>query len=300
MAKKKSTRKSGSSGKSRGQKLTPSKRKAGAGARAAARTSGGRRKTAGAKTPQGKAKRKQASNPPRPGKRKAASTRKTAKASSRKPAVKRVAKKAAKKRSKPSRSAKPTSARRGASTAPRARKTRLGGTGRESTLDQTPETGRSVRGRTNPMPTRRSTGTPAGAGSSRQAPGLDRSRKQLRELEETVTGPPSSLDMDRNASAARSGRRHMQNELEDHTESSPAITGGDVDADWQEAYAVGDEAPGGDNPTPDQDRVDDIGKALGVTYEDNEELKASDKIAERDRHRWELDPASSDDYRERE
>ncbi len=38
-------------------------------------------------------------------------------------------------------------------------------------------------------------------------------------------------------------------------------------------------APGGDNPTPDQDRVDDIGKALGVQYDDNEELKASDKIS---------------------
>jgi hypothetical protein len=150
------------------------------------------------------------------------------------------------------------------------------------------------------MPTRRSTDTPSGAGSSRNAPGLDRSRKELRELEETITGPPSSLDMDRNASAARSGRRHMQDALDEHTETSPALTGGDVDANWEDAYAVGDEAPGGDNPTPDQDRVDDIGKALGVTYEDNEELKASDKIAERDRHRWELDPASSDDYKERE
>jgi hypothetical protein len=78
------------------------------------------------------------------------------------------------------------------------------------------------------------------------------------------------------------------------------MTGGDVDADWEDAYAVGDEAPGGDNPTPDQDRVDDIGKALGVVYEDNEELKASDKIADRDKHRWELDPASSEDYRDRD
>ena len=150
------------------------------------------------------------------------------------------------------------------------------------------------------MPTRRSTGTAAGAGTSRQAPGLDRSRKRLREVEETVEAPPSSLDMDRSASAVRSGRRHLQDSINEHTETSPAITGGDVDADWQEAYAVGDEAPGGDNPTPDQDRVDDIGKALGVTYEDNEELKASDKIAERDKHRWELDPASSDDYKDRD
>jgi hypothetical protein len=150
------------------------------------------------------------------------------------------------------------------------------------------------------MPTRRSTGTPAGAGSTRHAPGLDRERKQLRELEETVEGPPSSLDLDRHPSAARSGRRHLQDALDDHPETGPVMTGGDIDADWEDAYAVGDEAPGGDNPTPDQDRVDDIGRALGIEYQDNEELKGADKIAERDRHRWELDPASSDDYRDRD
>jgi hypothetical protein len=280
MAKKKSSK---TTSKARGQKRTPLKRKAGAGARAMARTAGGRstgltgrRKSAGAKSPKGKAKRKKASNPPRPGTRKAAprgakTTRKTAAA----------------------RTARTGAARKSA-------RKRAGGTGREKTLAQTPQTGRSVRGRTNPMPTRRSTGTAAGAGGTRHAPGLDRERKRLRELEESLEGPPSSLDMDRTASAARSGRRHMQDTINDHTETSPAISGGDVDADWQEAYAVGDEAPGGDNPTPDQDRVDDIGKALGVIYEDNEELKGSDKIAERDKHRWELDPASSDDYRERD
>lgn len=96
--------------------------------------------------------------------------------------------------------------------------------------------------------------------------------------------------------AARSGGEELQHRLGQHTEASPALTAGDIDANWGDAYAVGDEAPGGDNPTPDQDRVDDIGKALGVTYEDNEELQASDKITERDRHRWELDPASSDDW----
>ncbi len=83
-----------------------------------------------------------------------------------------------------------------------------------------------------------------------------------------------------------------------HNETSPELTGGDVDANWENGYAVGDESPGGDNPTPDQDRVDDIGKALGVQYNDDEELKAADKIIERDRHRWELDPASAEDYPE--
>jgi hypothetical protein len=177
---------------------------------------------------------------------------------------------------------------------------RKGGTGSERTLAQTPETGRSVRGPTNPMPTKRSTGTPAGAGSTRRAPSLDRARRQLRELDETVPSPPSSLTLDRTPSAARSGRREMREALDEHKETSPVLTGGDVDADWEDAYAVGDEAPGGDNPTPDQDRVDDIGKALGVEYQDNEELRAADKVADRDRHRWELDPASSEDYRDRD
>jgi hypothetical protein len=181
--------------------------------------------------------------------------------------------------------------RRSAKAGPKA-----GGTGRESTLAQTPEAGRSVRGRTNPMPTKRSTGTAAGAGGTRLAPGLERERKRLREVEESVPGPPSSLNMDRHGSAARTGRATLRSAKRAHTETSPAMTGGDVDADWEDAYAVGDEAPGGDNPTPDQDRVDDIGRALGVEYADNEELKGADKIADRDRHRWELDPASAEDY----
>jgi hypothetical protein len=120
-----------------------------------------------------------------------------------------------------------------------------------------------------------------------------------RTLEETVPTPPSSLDMERHGSAVRTGRAEMAGELLDHSGMSPAITAGDVDVDVEDAYFTGDEAPGGDNPTPDQDVVDDIGKALGVQYDDNEELKASDKITERDRHRWEMDPASSEDYKDR-
>lgn len=115
-----------------------------------------------------------------------------------------------------------------------------------------------------------------------------------------VPTPPSSLDLDRHPSAARSGRKEMAERLQQHTSTSPAMTAGDVDADWEAAESVGDEAPGGDNPTPDQDVVDDIGRALGVEYDDDEELKGGDEIKARDRHRWELDPASSDDFDDRE
>ena len=133
---------------------------------------------------------------------------------------------------------------------------------------------------------------------ARTAPGLNRERRTIRD-DDIVQTPPSSLDFDRSASAARSGRRELRDRYDEHTETSPALTGGDVDADWESASSVGDEAPGGDNPTPDQDLVDDIGRALGVEYQDNEELKGEAKISKRDRNRWELDPASSDDWDER-
>lgn len=116
------------------------------------------------------------------------------------------------------------------------------------------------------------------------------------ELEASI---PSSLDVDRSASAARSGRAELQERLEEHHAGGPEIAGGDIDADWGSAYAVGDEAPGGDNPTPDQDIVDEVGRALGVEYADNEELKGAEKLEERDRRRWELDPASSEDWEDR-
>ena len=134
-----------------------------------------------------------------------------------------------------------------------------------------------------------------GPKAATKTPRLDRAR---RTLDDTVPSPPSSLDLDRNASAARSGRAEFAQKVQNHRGMTD-VNGGDPDVDIEDAYFTGEEAPGGDNPTPDQDIVDDIGKALGVEYEDNEELKASDKVVERDKHRWELDPASSEDYKDR-
>jgi uncharacterized protein DUF6335 len=133
----------------------------------------------------------------------------------------------------------------------------------------------------------------------RSTPPATRLDRVRRTLEETVQTPPSSLNMVRRGTAVRTGRAEVAESLQQHRGMSPDITGGDVDVDVEDAYFNGDEAPGGDNPTPDQDIVDDIGKALGVEYQDNEELKAADKVTERDRKRWELDPASSEDYKER-
>jgi hypothetical protein len=140
-------------------------------------------------------------------------------------------------------------------------------------------------------------GRPAAAKPPVKTPRLDRVRRLL--TDETIPTPPSSLNLNRHASAARTGRAGIAETLREHATMEPAITAGDVDASIENAYFSGEEAPGGDNSTPDQDIVDDIGRAVGVEYDDNEELKASDKIAGRDKHRWELDPASSEDYKDR-
>lgn len=134
------------------------------------------------------------------------------------------------------------------------------------------------------------------ASAPKKTPNLDRPRKTVAE----VHGIPSSLDLNRTASAAKSGRAEMRNTLSKNTGGGPALTGGDVDADWQSAESIGDEAPGGDNPTPDQDVVDDIGRSLGVEYADDEELQGGAEISERDHHRWELDPSSKDDFDDEE
>ena len=77
-----------------------------------------------------------------------------------------------------------------------------------------------------------------------------------------------------------------------------ALAGGDVDAASDQPDG-GDESVGGSTPTPDQDVVDELGRAAGVTYATDEPLRPEEKEAERDDDRWELDPASAEDYEER-
>jgi len=92
---------------------------------------------------------------------------------------------------------------------------------------------------------------------------------------------------------AEIGAQRLKHELDEHHSTGPALTGGDMDADWQRAAAAGDEAVGGHAPTPDQNIVDEIGQALGFDAEDDGELHSlEERVAERDRNRWELDRRS--------
>ncbi|MGZ7039537.1 MAG: DUF6335 family protein, partial [Thermoanaerobaculia bacterium] len=80
----------------------------------------------------------------------------------------------------------------------------------------------------------------------------------------------------------------MEQSREHDLSVSPALSAGDPDARWDQAESSGEETAGGSAPTPDQDVVDEIGRAIGITYQEGEPLRIFEKEHERDVHRWEL------------
>ncbi len=78
------------------------------------------------------------------------------------------------------------------------------------------------------------------------------------------------------------GSSDFVRKLKSYTDRSPKLSGGDLDASWENSD-VGEEAVGGENPTPDQSLVDEQGEALGITYNDDEPLHTTDKLEQRDR-----------------
>jgi Family of unknown function (DUF6335) len=75
--------------------------------------------------------------------------------------------------------------------------------------------------------------------------------------------------------------------VEERPETGPALSGGDIDADWQRGQSSGEETVGGSVATPDQDVVDEIGRALGVEQAPDAPVRASvDILSARDRDYW--------------
>lgn len=98
-------------------------------------------------------------------------------------------------------------------------------------------------------------------------------------MEEEISRAPKDPDL-------------LAQRIRNHTAASPRDAGGDLDAAWEDVNDSGSETVAGDNPTPDQSIVEENAQALGVSYEDNEELEFIEKIQRRDRDRFELDPRS--------
>jgi hypothetical protein len=83
--------------------------------------------------------------------------------------------------------------------------------------------------------------------------------------------------------------------LREHTDASPADSGGDIDAEWEDVNDSGAESVFGHNPTPDQSDVEENAHAMGINFEDNEPLDLLEKMEKRDRNRYELDEDSKSD-----
>ena len=78
--------------------------------------------------------------------------------------------------------------------------------------------------------------------------------------------------------------------------ANPATTGGDLEADRYQAQVTGEEAVGGQTPTPGQNNVDELGSSAGIEMADTEPLPVTEKLEARDDERWELDANSAEDH----
>ncbi len=107
-----------------------------------------------------------------------------------------------------------------------------------------------------------------------------------------VPDPEIEEFMEQEISRAPKDPDLLAQRLRNNTAASPRDAGGDLDAAWEDVNDSGSEAVAGDNPTPDQSMVEENANALGVNFEDNEELEFLEKIEKRDRDRFELDPRS--------
>ena len=107
-----------------------------------------------------------------------------------------------------------------------------------------------------------------------------------------VPDPEIEEFMEQEISRAPKDPELLAHRLRDNTAASPRDAGGDLDASWEDVNESGSETVAGDNPTPDQSLVEENASAIGVTYEDNEDLEFIDKIEKRDRDRFELDENS--------
>lgn len=107
-----------------------------------------------------------------------------------------------------------------------------------------------------------------------------------------VPSPEIEEFMEEEISRAPKDPELLAHRLRNNTAASPHDAGGDLDAAWEDVNDSGSESVAGDNPTPDQSIVEENATALGVSFEDNEELEFLDKIERRDRDRFELDQRS--------
>ncbi len=109
---------------------------------------------------------------------------------------------------------------------------------------------------------------------------------------ETLADPEITDFMNEEIAHAPQAPNELIARLHEHNSTSPADTGGDIDASWEEISDDGAESFAGHNPTPDQSDVEANAHAYGIDFQDNEPLDLLEKMEKRDRDRFELDENS--------
>lgn len=112
---------------------------------------------------------------------------------------------------------------------------------------------------------------------------------------EEVVSEEFQKEFDEEAGNAPHSTSELAERLIENTSTSPADSGGDIDANWEDAEGSGDETVFGHSPTPDQSDVEANAHAMGIDFEDDEPLDLIEKMEKRDRDRFELDEDSKTD-----
>ncbi len=117
--------------------------------------------------------------------------------------------------------------------------------------------------------------------------------KNMEFYEDAPVADPEIQDlMNEEIEHAPQAPNELKERLREHHAASPADSGGDIDAEWEDVNDSGAESVFGHNPTPDQSNVEENAHAMGIDFQDNEPLDLLEKMEKRDRNRYELDEAS--------
>lgn len=131
------------------------------------------------------------------------------------------------------------------------------------------------------MPRQKKSTDRASGGSARPAPGRRQDADGRKQQSPTAVA----------AEAMRTGVLPPTSKRPVEIPNEHEILAGDPDDEVLANEYNGENTPGGSSPTPDQNEVDEIGRAYGLQDEDSGELHSGGEVLERrDRHRSELSP----------
>ena len=112
---------------------------------------------------------------------------------------------------------------------------------------------------------------------------------------ENVVDEDFQAELNEEIASQPSDPEELLERLDENTNTSPAESGGDIDARWEEADSTGEEAVAGSQPTPDQSDIEANAHAMGIDFQDNQPLDFTEKLEKRDRNRWELNEESKEE-----